>query len=45
MGYNHSTYYYWRRLVERHGLEILRPRERRPPRMPNQLLPWLEERV
>jgi transposase InsO family protein len=45
LGYHHSTYYYWRRLVERHGLEVLRPRERRPPRMPNQLPPWLEERV
>ena len=31
--------------LARHGLEILRPRERRPPRMPNQLPPFLEERI
>ena len=30
-----STYYRWRHAVERAGLEMLRPRERRPPRMPN----------
>jgi len=29
-----STYYRWRRQVLRHGLEILRPRERRLPCMP-----------
>lgn len=45
LGFHHSTYYYWLPLVERHGLEILRPRERRPPRMPNQAAPWLEQRV
>ena len=28
-----------------HGLEILRPRERRRPRVPNKVPPWLEERV
>jgi transposase InsO family protein len=31
--------------VERHGLEILRPRERRRPRMPQQLSPFVEERI
>jgi hypothetical protein len=31
--------------VERHGLEILRLRERRRPRMPQQLSPFLEERI
>jgi len=45
LGYHRSSYYRWRPFVERHGLEILRPRERRPPRMPNQLAPFLEERI
>ena len=45
LGYHRSTYYRWKPQLERHGLEILRPRERRPPRMPNQVAPWLEERV
>ena len=44
-GIHRSTYYVWRRRVERHGLEILRPRERRRPRLPNQLSPFLEERI
>lgn len=45
LGYHHSTYYYWLPLVERQGLEILRPRERRRPRMPNETPQWLEQRV
>ena len=45
LGYHRSTYYRWRGRVAREGLEVLRPRERRMPRMPNQLGPWLEERV
>ena len=45
LGYHRSWYYRWKPLVERHGLEILRPRERRRPRMPNQVPPWLEEPV
>ena len=45
LGYHRSTYYRWKPLLERHGLEILRPRERRPPRMPNQVPPGMEERV
>jgi transposase InsO family protein len=44
-GIHRSTYYVWKRRVERHGLEILRPRERRPPRMPRQLSPFVEERI
>ena len=44
-GVHRSTYYAWRRRVERHGLEILRPRERRPPKMPNALPAMVEERV
>src|SRR3981081_4703587 len=38
-----STYYRWKASVERHGLEMLRPRARRLPRMPNQTQPWLED--
>jgi transposase InsO family protein len=44
-GIHRSTYYVWKRRVERHGLGILRPRERRRPRLPNQLSPFVEERV
>jgi transposase len=44
-GVHRSTYYAWRRQVERHGLEILRPRERRRPKMPNQLSKMVEERI
>lgn len=45
LGFHHSTYYHWKPRVEREGLEVLRPRERRPPRMPNQTPPWREEQV
>jgi hypothetical protein len=45
MGVHRSTYYYWKRLVDRHGLEVLRPRERRRPAMPNQLPQMVEERI
>jgi transposase InsO family protein len=45
MGVHPSTYYRWRRLVLRHGLELLRPRERRRPRMPNATSPLVEQRV
>jgi transposase InsO family protein len=44
-GIHRSTYYRWKAMVERSGLEMLRPRERRPPRMPNQLSPVIETRV
>jgi len=44
-GIHRSTYYVWKRRVERHGLEILRPRERRRPRLPQQLSPFVEERI
>src|SRR6059058_1684511 len=43
-GVHRSTYYAWKRQVDRHGLEMLRPRERRRPRMPNQLSAIVEER-
>ena len=44
-GVHHSTYYRWRGPVLRSGLEMLRPRERRPPRMPNQTSQLVEQRV
>jgi transposase InsO family protein len=40
-----STYYRWKDRVERSGLEMLRPRERRAPRMPNQFPAVVEERI
>src|SRR2546423_14975779 len=43
-GVHRSTYYAWRRKIEREGLGALRPRERRRPRMPNQLSPLVEQR-
>ena len=45
MGVHRSTYYRWRGMVERSGLEMLRPRERRRPQMPNQLSPMIEQRI
>lgn len=44
-GVHRSTYYVWKREVDRHGLEMLRPRERRQPKMPNQLPKMIEERI
>ncbi len=44
-GVHRSTYYRWKAQVDRHGLEMLRPRERRKPKMPNQLPAMVEERV
>src|SRR5712692_6946223 len=45
MGIERSTYYRWKHKVDRWGLEALRVRERRRPRMPNQIGPHLEQRV
>ncbi len=45
MGVHHSTYYRLKAKVDRWGLEALQIRERRRPRMPNQLGPHLEQRV
>jgi transposase InsO family protein len=45
MGIHHSTYYRLKRAVDRWGLEALNVRERRRPRMPNQIGPHLEQRV
>jgi transposase InsO family protein len=44
-GVHRSTYYRWKAQVDRQGLEMLRPRERRRPAMPNQIPPHLEERI
>jgi transposase len=45
MGVHRSSYYRWKAQVDRHGLEMLRPRERRRPQMPNQLSVIVEQRV
>lgn len=45
MGIHPSTFYRWRRQLVRFGPEILRPRERRSPRMPNATSPLVEQRV
>jgi transposase InsO family protein len=44
-GVHPSTYYRWRGPVLRSGLEMLRPRERRAPRMPNQTSELVEQRI
>ncbi len=45
MGIHPSTYYRWKRQLDRYGPEILRPRERRPPRMANATSALVEQRV
>jgi len=45
MGVHRSTYYRWKRQVDRWGLEALKVRERRRPRMPNEIGPHLEQRI
>jgi transposase InsO family protein len=45
MGVHRSSYYRWKRGVDRQGLEMLRPRERRRPVMPNQLSVLVEQRI
>ena len=44
-GVHRSTYYVWKHRAERQGLEMLRPRERRRPRMPNQFSGIIEQRI
>ena len=44
-GIHHSTYYRWHAQAVRFGPEILRPRERRQPIMPNALSPIVEQRI
>ena len=45
MGVHPSTFYRWKKQVERYGLEALRPRERRQPRMPNATPVLIEQKV
>jgi transposase InsO family protein len=45
MNVHRSTYYRWKREVDRQGPEMLRPRERRRPVMPNQLSLLVEQRI
>jgi transposase InsO family protein len=45
MGVDRSTYYRLKRKLDRWGLEALRVRERRRPRMPNEIGPHLEQRI
>ena len=45
MGVHRSSYYRWKQMVEREGLEMLRARERRRPQMPNQLSVLVEQRI
>jgi len=44
-GLHRSTFYRWKKQVERFGLEILRPRERRRPQMPNAIPVLVEQRI
>jgi hypothetical protein len=45
MGLHRSTYHRWKSQVQRAGLEMLRPRERPRPQMPNQLPVMVERRI
>lgn len=45
MGVDRSTFYRWKAKVDQWGLEALRVRERRRPRMPNEIGPHLEQRI
>ena len=45
MGIHPSTFYRWRCQAKRYGNEMLRPRERRHPRMPNATSHLVEQRV
>lgn len=45
MGIHRSTFYRWRKQVDQWGLEALRPRERRHPRMPDATSVFIEQRV
>ena len=44
-GIHRSTYYRWKAMSDRFGLEILRPRERRRPQMPNAIPALVEHRI
>jgi transposase InsO family protein len=40
-----SSFYRWRQLLERYGPDLLRPRERRRPQMPNAISHQIEQKV
>jgi transposase InsO family protein len=44
-GIHRSTFYRWKAMSDRFGLEILRPRERRRPQMPNAIPVLIEHRI
>jgi transposase InsO family protein len=44
-GIHRSTFYRWKSMSDRFGLEILRPRERRRPQMPNAIPVLVEHRI
>jgi transposase InsO family protein len=44
-GIHRSTFYRWKAMSDRFGLEILRPRERRRPQMPNAIPVLVEHRI
>jgi transposase InsO family protein len=44
-GIHRSTFYRWKAMSDRFGLEILRPRERRRPQMPNAIPVLVEQRI
>ena len=44
-GRDRPSHYRWKVLIVRQGLEMLRPRERRRPQMPNALPRMIEERI
>jgi transposase InsO family protein len=44
-GIHRSTFYRWKAQAERFGLEVLRPRERRRPQMPNAIPVLVEQRI
>ena len=44
-GVHRSTHHRWKAQVDRQRLEVLRPRERRRPKMPNRLPAMVEERI
>jgi len=45
VGIHRSTYYRWKKISDRFGLDVLFPRERRHPRMPNTIPPHLEGKI
>ncbi len=44
-GIHRSTFYRWKNAVDRFGSEILRPRGRRAPQMPNSIPVLVEQRI